>query len=68
MSQKTLTNSRLQLILATDEKGSTKSMSFSRIRLDATTDQYYTAAVALAALCANALQGVRLVETNDLSQ
>ena len=41
MSQKTLTNSRLQLILATDEKGSTKSMSFSRIRLDATTDQYY---------------------------
>ncbi len=67
MSQKTLTSTRLQLIFATDETGSTRSMSFSRLRLDATTDEYHAAAIALGDLCAQALQGVRLVETNELS-
>ncbi len=67
MANKTLASSRLQLIFSVDAEGTTKSMSFSRIRLDATPDQYYNAALALGDLCAHPLQGVRLVETNQLT-
>ena len=67
MAEKNLSSSRLQLVFVTDDAGTTKSMSFSRIRLDATTDEYYNAAIALGDLCAHPLKGVRLIETNELN-
>lgn len=67
MAEKILSSSRLQLIFTTDDEGTTKSMSLSRIRTDATADQYYNAALALGALCAHPLQSVRLIETNQLN-
>ncbi len=70
MANKVLSGSRLQLVFANETgtgANATKSMSISRIRTDATTDQYYNAALALGDLCSLPLQSVRMIDTSALT-
>ena len=70
--QKALTDLKLQIRVAdgtnASGKAKTKNLNFSNIQLTATDDQLMAAGKAICGLTAYTLNGLRRIDTNDLSE